>query len=308
MKRIMITAAGGPAGFCLAKYLKGKAYLIGLDSSTDSPAQCFCDEVHLVPLAASPNYKEEMFKVIRRTMPDVIVPTFDEDLLFFDSVRDQIDCLILLSPKDTINICDDKRKTSKVFQDIVAKTFILEDVHEQRTYPLFIRPAIGRGSKFGFMVENDDDFEYALRKVKDPFIQEWLSGPEVTVDTFADFKGSLLGIASRLRIQTRGGISTKGHFIKDIQIEKYCRIVHERLKIVGPANIQFMRDRYGNWRLIEINPRYAGGIGLSYKAGFDSITPLLTIDSEQTTLMTEKMTPKVGVTVVRYWEEIAVDD
>jgi len=304
----MITAAGGPAGFCLAKYLKGKSYLIGLDGSADSPAKFFCDEVHIVPFAAAPNYREEMLKVIRRTNPDIIIPTFDEDLLFFDSVRDQIDCFILLSQSETLYTCNDKRKTAGTFPDIAAGTFTLEEARKQHPYPLFIRPATGRGSKMGFKIENDDDFEYALRKVQDPFIQEWLPGPEVTVDTFADFEGKLLGIAPRIRTQTRGGISTKGHFIKDVQIEKYCGIVHERLKIVGPANIQFMNDRNGNWGLIEINPRYAGGIGLSYQAGFDSITPLLTIDMEQMTLISEKMIPKYGVTVVRYWEERAVDD
>lgn len=304
----MITAAGGPAGFCLAKYLKGKAYLIGLDGSTDSPAQFFCDEVYLVPFASAPDYKEEMLKVIGMTKPDIIVPTFDEDLLFFDSVRDQLDCFILLSPRETIQVCDDKRKTAETFPDIVVKTFTLEAARKQRPYPLFIKPAIGRGSKIGFKVENDTDLEYALKKVEDPFIQEWLPGPEVTVDTFADFEGKLLGIAPRIRAQTRGGISTKGLFIKDEQIENACRIVHERLKIIGPTNTQFMKDKSGNWRLLEINPRYAGGLGLSYQAGFDSITPLLTIDLERKTLRAEKMIPNYGITVVRYWEERVVDD
>lgn len=307
MKRIMITAAGGPAGFCLAKYLSNKAYLIGLDGSTDSPAKFFCDEVHLVPFASALNYKEEMLKVIRMTRPDIIVPTFDEDLLLFDSVRNQLDCFILLSPSKTIHICNDKRKTAETFPDIAAKTFSLEEAHKQRLYPIFIRPAIGRGSKFSFKVENDDDLEYALKKVENPFIQEWLPGPEVTVDTFADFEGKLLGIAPRIRVQTRGGISTKGRFIKDEQIEKACKIVHQRLKIIGPTNTQFMKNSSGNWRLLEINPRYAGGLALSYQAGFDSVTPLLTIDPEQRTLRAEKMTPNYGVTVVRYWEERVVD-
>lgn len=303
----MITAAGGPAGFCLAKYLNGKAYLIGLDGSTDSPAQFFCDEVYLVPFATEANYKGEMLRVIRMTKPDIIVPTFDEDLLFFESIRDQIDCFILLSPSNTIYVCNDKRKTAETFQDIVANTFSLVEARKQRPYPLFIRPVIGRGSKIGFKVENDADLEYALKKIRQPLIQQWLPGPEVTVDTFADLQGKLLGISSRIRVQKRGGISTKARFIKDEQIETACRIVHERLKIIGPANTQFMKDENGIWRLLEINPRYAGGLGLSFRAGFDSITPLLTIDPEQKTLRAEKMIPNYGVTVVRYWEERVAD-
>lgn len=307
MKRIMITASGGPAGFCLAKYLKGKAYLIGLDSSADSPAKFFCDEVHLVPFASSIDYEDGMLKVIRKTNPDIIIPTFDEDLLFFDKVRERIDCFTLLSPGRTINICDDKRKTAETFSDIIAGTFSIEEARKRRPYPLFVRPAIGRGSKIGFKVEDDDDFEYALKKVKQPFIQEWLPGAEATVDTFADLEGKLLGLAPRIRAQTRGGISTKGRFIRDEQIEKACRIIHERLNINGPANVQFIQDSSGNWRLLEINPRYSGGLGLSYQAGFDSITPLLTINTEQKTLRAEKMTPHYDTTVVRYWEERVVD-
>ncbi|RJR19643.1 MAG: ATP-grasp domain-containing protein [Nitrospiraceae bacterium] len=303
MKKIMITAAGGPAGFCLAKYLSGKAYLIGLDSDMDSPAQFYCNEVHSVPFAVLPNYKEEMLKVIRKTSPDIIIPTFDEDLLFFDSVRDLIDNFILLSPFETIHVCDDKRKTANKFKDIAAKTYSLDDAIVPCTYPLFIKPAIGRGSKTGFKVDNDTDLKYALSQVKEPFIQEWLQGPEVTADTFADLDGRLLGISPRIRIQTRGGISTKARFIKDVEIEMICTLVHERLKIIGPANIQCMKDHGGNWKLLEINPRYSGGLGLSYQAGFDSITPLLTIDSTKKTIRVEKMSPYYGVTVVRFWEE-----
>jgi carbamoyl-phosphate synthase large subunit len=307
MKRIMITAAGGPAGFCLAKYLKGKSYLIGLDGSADSPAKFFCNEVHLVPSASSYNYEDEMLKVIRETKPDIIIPTFDEDLLFFDGVRGEIDCFVLLSPGETLHVCNDKRRTAELFSGFAAKTFLSEQIREQRNFPLFIKPAIGRGSKIGFKVENVDDFEYALGKVKDPFIQEWLPGPEVTVDTFADLEGKLLGVAPRIREQTRGGISTKGRFIRDEQLEKFCSVIHERLKIAGPANIQFMKDTSGAWRLIEINPRYSGGLGLSYKAGFDSISPLLTIDPVKRTLKVEKMTPNYNICVVRYWEERVMD-
>ena len=308
MKRIMITAAGGPAGFCLAKYLKGRAHLIGLDGSMDSPAQFFCDEVHLVPVASAPNYKDEMLKVIRDTNPDLIVPTFDEDLLLFDIIKDQLDCFTLVSPGETLRICDDKRRTVETFSDIAARTFTLEEARRDRPYPLFIRPARGRGSKVGFRVENNNDLEYALTKMEEPFIQECLPGPEVTVDTFADLEGNLLGISPRVRVQIRGGISTKGQFIKDAHLEEACRITHKRLKIIGPANIQFMKDINGNWKLIEINPRYSGGLGLSYQAGFDSITPLLTIDPEKKTVKAEKMAPDYGVTVVRYWDERVVND
>ena len=308
MKRIMITAAGGPAGFCLARYLKGRAYLIGLDGSMDSPAQFFCDEVHPVPFASSPDYRDEMLKVIRETKPDLIVPTFDEDLLLFDSIKDQLDCFTLVSPGETLRVCDDKRRTVETFPDIAAKTFTVKEAREERPYPLFIRPARGRGSKVGFRVENDNDLEYALTKIDEPFIQECLPGPEVTVDTFADFEGNLLGIAPRIRAQTRGGISTKGKFIRDGQIEEACRMVHERLDIIGPTNIQLMKDSSGDWKLIEINPRYSGGLGLSYQAGFDSITPLLTIDPKNKTVKVKKMTPDYGVTVVRYWDERIVDD
>jgi carbamoyl-phosphate synthase large subunit len=303
VKRIMITAAGGPAGFCLAKYLYGRAYLIGLDSSTDSPAQFFCDELYQVPFADAPDYKEIMLKIIGSTKPDIIVPTFDEDLLFFDKVKKQINSFILLSPGSTLEACNDKRITADIFPDIAAKTYTIDEIQQKSSYPLYIKPARGRGSKIGFKAENDTDLRYALLKVYEPFIQEWLPGPEVTVDTFADLKGKLLGTAARIREQTRGGISTKGWFIKDSWLEETCRIVHKRLKIIGAANIQCMKDSNGNWKLIEINPRYSGGIGLSYKASFDSITPLVTINIKQKTLRADKMTPRYGIKVIRYWEE-----
>jgi carbamoyl-phosphate synthase large subunit len=303
----MITAAGGPAGFCLAKYLSGKAVLIGVDSSADSPAQFFCDDMYKVPFSNAPGYEEEIYSVIRQVGPDIIVPTFDEDLLCFDRIRSRIDSFILLSPGETIRICDNKRKTSETFQDIAARTYSAIEARKNKTSPVFIRPVKGRGSKDGFKVENEADMDYALRKIKEPFIQEWLPGPEVTVDTFADLEGKLLGIAPRIRVETRGGISTKGQFVHDEQIADACRIIHERLRIIGPANIQFMMDGNGMWKLLEINPRYSGGIGLSYTAGFDSITPLLTLDAKHRILRADRMKPDYGITVVRYWDERVID-
>jgi carbamoyl-phosphate synthase large subunit len=98
-----------------------------------------------------------------------------------------------------------------------------------------------------------------------------------------------------------------GTFIRDDRIQEACEKVHERLRIIGPANTQFMKDGSGNWKLLEINPRYSGGIGLSFTAGFDSITPLLTLDAKQRILRAERMTPDYGTTIVRYWEERSLD-
>lgn len=53
------------------------------------------------------------------------------------------------------------------------------------------------------------------------------------------------------------------------------------LGAIGPLTIQFFKDKNGNVYLLEINPRFGGGVPLSFEAGADYGRALNTIINEE---------------------------
>lgn len=84
-------------------------------------------------------------------------------------------------------------------------------------------------------------------------VMEFLPGPEVSVDIVAQCGEALLVVvrtkldANRQRIQTR-------HALID-----HATMLVGRYRLHGAVNIQYRKDRDGNWRILEINSRPAGG-------------------------------------------------
>jgi carbamoyl-phosphate synthase large subunit len=68
-------------------------------------------------------------------------------------------------------------------------------------------------------------------------------------------------------IESKGGESIKGMTIRDAQLIELARDVAEKLRLVGPANIQCFREVDGSHLLTDINPRFGGGFPLPLAAG-----------------------------------------
>src|SRR5439155_19577104 len=107
-----------------------------------------------------------------------------------------------------------------------------------------------------------------LDYVPDAIVQDYLPGTEFTVDVLCDFGGRVLSLVPRERLVIRAGVSDKGVTRRNEQVMKFAKEVAEKLKIIGPANIQCKWDGRGV-SLIEVNPRFSGGIPLTIAAGAD---------------------------------------
>ena len=68
-------------------------------------------------------------------------------------------------------------------------------------------------------------------------------------------------------IESKGGESIKGMTIRDETLIELARDVSEKLKLVGPANIQCFREEDGAHFITDINPRFGGGFPLPLAAG-----------------------------------------
>ena len=105
--------------------------------------------------------------------------------------------------------------------------------------------------------------------VKGPVVQEYLDGPEFTIDMLCDFQGQPLSIVPRERVVIRAGVIDRGRTVRDYRLIDLARaIARVALPLAGPVNVQCRMVE--GWPIVfEINPRFSGGIPLTIAAGAD---------------------------------------
>lgn len=90
--------------------------------------------------------------------------------------------------------------------------------------------------------------------IEEIVLMEYLPGPEVSYDVLASNGRFLKGVARTKLADGRQRISTEHHLETTV-----VRLV-ETFALNGVVNVQFRRAAEGEWRLLEINARPAGGV------------------------------------------------
>lgn len=213
---------------------------------------------------------------------------------------------LLLSHREILEICDDKLLTYNfmVENEIeVAKSFLLSDLIDKNnkflsekevkskfSFPLIVKPRQGMGSQgveklmtyedlLGFIGrletrENRGSLEVEAKDniLNSYLVQEFCPGQEFTVDVLCDLQGEILSIVPRKRLEVRDGEVVKARSVKNnLIIDRTRDLVgklnkDENIKAIGPLNIQCFVDGE-DLKFIEINPRFGGGVPLSFASG-----------------------------------------
>lgn len=134
-------------------------------------------------------------------------------------------------------------------------------------------------------------------------LAEFLVGEEYSVDVLCH-DGVSLSVVVRDRLATLYGLATHSVVIDDPEIHEAAVRVVKLMSLSYVVNVQFRRDAAGTARLMEVNPRIPGTIGLSVEAGVNM--PYLAIklalgeefDAPQ---------PRIGTELVRTWQTLTID-
>lgn len=101
--------------------------------------------------------------------------------------------------------------------------------------------------------------------VRRHLVMEWLPGPEVSHDILC-WEGKCLAMASRTKIDANHQMISGSHPTSD-----HAREIAERLGMHGIVSMQYRKHENNTWKILEVNPRPAGGSIYSDDAGFDII-------------------------------------
>jgi carbamoyl-phosphate synthase large subunit len=253
----------------------GRGRVITTDINPLSPALYFGHKHHIVPLTTDRYYIPHIESICDTEDVNLVIPTIDDELPTFGRVQDrfaQFGITVAVSGEKTSITCNDKYETYLFCQRTGIQTSRTRlgtevDFNDIR-YPVYVKPRFGRGSVNVFAVHNEAQLRLFLDYVPDPIVQDHIAGTEFTVDVLSDFEGRVLSIVPRERLVIRAGVSDKGITRNNPEIIAFAKNVAQTLQIVGPANIQ-CKWNGRDVSLIEVNPRFAGGIPLTIAAGAD---------------------------------------
>ena len=274
--------------------------VIVTDVNPLSPAVHVADRSFRVPMSTDRGYVEELLSICEAESVRLVVPTIDDELPVFGAARDAFierGIAVACSPRATSVLCNDKYATCDrliVAGVDAAQSYLPSQLAGRMPMPLFIKPRVGRGAVGAFPVRTQRELEFFLGYVDSPVVQEYLTGPEYTIDVLCDFKGQPLSIVPRERVVIRAGVIDRGRTVRDARLIGLAEAACAAIPFAGPINIQ-CRMRGDTPVIFEINPRFSGGIPLTIQAGADFPAMLLKL------AMGRKVEPSIGAFRADLW-------
>ena len=275
--RVLVFPAGTEIAFEIRNALKDSKF-IKLFGATSVPchAEMVFENCYTVPMVNDPPLIDALNMLTAEHDIDYIYPAHDDVLLHLTFHQEELQAKVVTSPEPTVMVCRDKWKTYHFFggQYFIPKTWMnVTDVDE---YPVFVKPAIGQGSKGARLIHDRKHLYEAVNCEKDLVICEYLPGKEYTVDCFTDRHGELRYIGKRTRERIRSGIAVRSRLIPvDDVVRDIAAAINAEMEMNGAWFFQIKEDKYGQPKLLEIAPRIAGTMGLSRIIGVN--LPLLTL-------------------------------
>ncbi|MCB1772762.1 MAG: ATP-grasp domain-containing protein [Gammaproteobacteria bacterium] len=248
--------------------------LFGSDVDRSAPALRYVDGTIELPGFLGPGYWHAVDAAIDRHGITAVLPTRDAELEAWSrrAERGELQAEVLLSPSDTLAVCGDKALLYAAAADCNVRCPRWTPVTAQTDeaglfFPSVVKPSRGSGSRGLYRVRSKTQWQEVARRLSAPcLLQVWHSGIEYSVDCFVDEAGRLVDWCVRERMQVVDGEATAGRVADDPDLVERCLRLASRMRFRGVINVQFIVDDDGAW-LIDLNPRFPGGIAITEAAG-----------------------------------------
>jgi carbamoyl-phosphate synthase large subunit len=287
--------------------------LVAVDCSPLAPALYETPIPYVVPRLDHPDYIPTLARICERHQIDAVFPLIDPDIGSLSANQQVFSILgtkLAVVDMKGVGIVRDKFKTAAFFLNLGLKTpasWAPKERLGKYQFPVFIKPRDGSSSKYTFKVESAKHLEFFETYVPDPIIQEFIDGPEITVDVLNDMDGKFITSVARRRIEVRSGEVLKGVTVFNQQINDDCRKISESLAAPGPITVQCMIQGDEIY-YTEINARFGGGAPLGIASGVHYPAIIL---SRLAGLPMKQLEPgryKQGLFVSRFDDAIFIDE
>lgn len=250
----------------------------GADAGRLSPALFRVDKPHQVPSITGGGYIDALADLVRRARIDLLVPLLDSELPAVARAADrfaELGCCALVSKPSVVRTCRDKIATYRALKAAgidTPETWLWTDVltWKRHRFPYYLKPRAGSAAMGNYLIHNFDELKTLGRLVRGAIVQEYVRGVECTLDVYTGFDGRPRCVVPRQRLEVRSGEVSKALIVKNPKVMAVGHAVAEMLaECRGVVTVQCMVTPRGRIRVIEINPRFGGGVPLAIHAGAD---------------------------------------
>lgn len=257
--KVLTEASGSLTAAYLIKAINDAGCLsVASDIDPECMGRYLAGDFLLMPKKDDSNLWPQIVQGLVAHRIDMIIPSFDETLLMWAQKQQElanIGKFVMLSSEETVRIFQDKWLTYCFFSEHGIPTPATSLVQE---FPL-VKPRLGRGSAGVRITDHPVDMEGLVS-------QEVLYGTEFTVDVFCDRQNTPVYIVPRQRMGVKEGKSTGGIVFDHPGIRRLVEQICSAIPFLGPINVQGFICQNGSVKILEINPRIAGGMALGFAA------------------------------------------
>ena len=116
-------------------------------------------------------------------------------------------------PPSATTSCEPQRCSGRT-ACAAAESWLPADVPAAAPFPLFVKPRNGSGGVGAFPARNQAELDFFTGYVDRPVVQEYLQGPEFTIDMLCN-EGRPLAVVPRERVVIRAGVMDRGRTVRD---------------------------------------------------------------------------------------------
>ena len=181
--------------------------------------------------------------------------------------------LLNISNLASLVVAQDKAKTARVLSEagiVVPKTASIREVIAEPSswkWPVIVKPTSGSSSIGISQVGSVSELEILQKERSDLIVQEFIRGPEFTVNVFVDDAGRCRSIVPHFRREIRGGEVSKAITVKNAVLADIARKIVKAIPgLFGAICFQAIVGTDGP-AVLEINARFGGGFPVTHRAG-----------------------------------------
>ena len=277
--RILVGAVGTGTAFGIIARLRmiwgSTIQLVGTDINPRHlvTSSILLDEFYQVSNSESGEFANEISILIREKKIDMYIPILNEEIVIAGELS-EIDSFTKTSfwSSDLYGKCTNKEFANNLLRNAkvpipytVTKN---EDINKFDEW--FAKPRNGYGSHGARKFSTSEIKTSGDTFINEMVVQEICGAPEITVDSFFDYRNSFSRAYCRERLEVKSGVCTKANLFTDVALSEIAMKIGETINQLGAISFQVMK-RGEDWVVTDLNLRTGAGTSMTCSAGFDVI-------------------------------------
>lgn len=278
---IFVLQAGGPCAMSFMKYVRKaepSARIVAADMDPNSAARYLADVFIQVPAANSDGYGKLIADILKEHKISMMAPCLSFSLDLFDNVENAF----FFNNLETSMLCSDKWLFYQWCKENAIRTphtILLSEVTKP-SVPCYVKPRIGAGAKYNYSAQTAAQYKGLLNFIDnkaDFIVQDLIMGDHIIVEAMR-LDSELVSCVAMREFVSKAGNAYTVEIVHDPKLVEITQNLLSVMGFQGPANIDFMQDRDGNYFVLEVNPRFGSTVEFVAETGHNTPAFLVTRD------------------------------